>query len=185
VADEIRPAVRLALFGHPAVDARLVVVERPLFQRRIRAVAALLGCWGSMPILFFIPPHAEWVIGAFFAGIYLAHRHWTAQYTAIEFAGACPRCGAALDLKMNSTLRLPERLSCTECRRTSLLEEGPAADTANMIRRVTSHHRQEEPPEGLDTEELEAYWKRRRQSSIWSPASSEYMARDPWRRRQR
>jgi hypothetical protein len=177
-------AVHLTLFGHPHTGVALRVEVHPVWRRRVRAVGTLLVCWGAMPILFFIPPHAEWLVAAFFGGLYLAHREWTTEYRVVSFAGACPRCGSDLELRPGSRLRLPDRLGCGACRRESLLEPGwaPAAEGSG---RVTGYAASAEPPADVDAAALAEYWRARRRRSVWSPASSEYGAADPWRQKGR
>jgi hypothetical protein len=86
-------------------------------------------------------------------------------------------------LKPGSTIRLPERLACGGCRRESTLEPGAAGDFAYRTATTSLPATDGGPPPGIDAAELEAYWRQRCRTSVWSPASSDYGAGDPWRRR--
>jgi hypothetical protein len=165
--------VRLSLFGEKPVPAQLSVTMRPRWLRRARSVGVLLGSWALMPIVFFIPPHAEWLVVLFFGGIYLARREWTAEFVARSFAGVCPRCAAPLRLKAGTTLQLPHDIACRSCRRTASLEAGRVGDV-EMAGGTTTVAADAAPPPDLDVEALQEYWRKRNSSSVWSPASSDW-----------
>jgi hypothetical protein len=141
-----------------------------VLQRRTRAVVVLAGSWLLMPVVFFIPPHAEWVIMLFFGGLYFARREWRSEYVVRGCEAACPHCGDGLMLKPGSTLSLPHELSCPGCRRTCTLAAG--GPEAALAGRTVTHGTGFAPPPDLDVEALEAYWRRRAATSVWSPASS-------------
>jgi hypothetical protein len=169
-----RIAARVALFGHPPSPATLVVEPRSAVTRRTRAITGLLGCWLLMPVVFFIPPHAEWVLLLFFGGIYICRKEWTAEYVLRQFEGNCPRCGTALRVKGGTTLRFPHGIPCPGCRHTCALEAGAADAPDAAGARVTRGTGFAPPPADLDLEAQDAYWRRRASTSVWSPASSDW-----------
>jgi ribosomal protein S27AE len=167
----------LTLFGEPPAAASLVLRPRPPWLRRTRAAAVLLGSWALMPLVFFVPPHAEWVIAVFFAGFYFARREWIAEYSVVRFEGACPRCHAVLRIREHATFRFPYDVACGRCRRTSTLQAG-APEAGAFVGGTTTHGHDQPPPEDLDVDGLREYWKRRSRSSVWSPASSDWAGWD-------
>jgi hypothetical protein len=125
MSDRISPPVRLALPGHAPVPARVEVSMRSGRTRLIRASLALLVCWGSIPLVFFIPPHLPWVLLAFAAGIYFAQAQGRGRLVAHDFAGACPRCGNALTLAPGTRINLPQAMTCYHCHHQPRLEIDP------------------------------------------------------------
>lgn len=109
------PEARLALPGHAPVPARVQVRPRPRKQRMARALALLLGFWALAPLVFFIPPHLPWALGAFAAGIYLALRNWRGEYVVDAFSGSCPRCGQPLEIAPGTLVRIPYTVTCYSC----------------------------------------------------------------------
>lgn len=170
----------LTLFGEAPCPARLELEPRPLWFRRARAAAVLLGSWALLPVVFFIPPHAEWVIVVFAAGLYLARREWLAEYTVAAFAGACPRCGETLRIRRGATFRFPYDVACHTCRRTSALVAAAVGEGGTLVGGTTLHGSDLPPPPDLDVDALREYWKKRSRSSVWSPASSDWSR---WERR--
>jgi hypothetical protein len=166
----VRLEARVELFGSAPAPAVLHGEPRSRLQRRSRALGALFGSWLLLPIVFFIPPHAEWVLLVFFGGLYVARREWRAEYVVRQCEAACPRCGSALKLKPGSTLSLPHEMACPGCRRTCTLAAGSASEAASG--RTVTHGSGFAPPSDVDVAELEAYWRRRSATSVWSPASS-------------
>lgn len=117
-------AARLTLFGFGATPATIEATVRTRSERGRRAIAMLAACWAAIPIVFFIPPHLPWALGAFAAGIFLARRRWIGEYVVHGFDGRCPRCGHALSLKPGSLLRLPCAVTCFHCHHDPWLEPG-------------------------------------------------------------
>jgi hypothetical protein len=115
----------------------------------------------------------------FFGGLYFARREWRAEYVVRGCDAGCPRCGHTLELKSGSTLSLPHEVSCPGCRRTCTLSAG--APTPDMVGRTVTHGSGFAPPPDVDVAALEAYWRRRNATSVWSPASSDW--RGGWDRR--
>ncbi len=73
------------------------------------------------PFVAIIPPHAVWLIGALGAGAFLAGRRWTERFTLVAVRGACPKCGAALQVKA-ARLRRPHAIACESCHHSSTLQ---------------------------------------------------------------
>jgi len=116
------PNARLILAGHQAVPARLDATARPTRTRAIRAVLWLVGLWVLAPVVFFIPPHIPWVLGAFFGGIYMAYTQWNGHFIVNHFEGSCPRCSNPLTIKPGTKIRLPHRMTCYNCHQQPTLE---------------------------------------------------------------
>ena len=111
------PPARLHLPGTGTAPARVEVIHQPRAKRLTNALLALVGCWILIPLVFFIPPHFPWVLGAFGAGVYLAWRFWRGELYVSRFEGACPRCGTALEVKTGSRIRRTQTLECYGCHR--------------------------------------------------------------------
>jgi hypothetical protein len=109
------PPAHLTLRAHHPAPARIELVYKPLAHRLARSAAWLCICWGSIPLLLWVPPHYPWTTAAFLSGAYLAYRSWTGRYAVHSFAGICPRCGAALSLGSERTIDLPHTLTCFNC----------------------------------------------------------------------
>jgi hypothetical protein len=132
------PPARVTLRAHYPAPARVELAYRPLPGRVVRTLLSLAVFWGAIPLLLWVPPHYPWVMGAFCAGLYLAHKFWTGRYRVFAFAGVCPRCGGALALGPDRTIDLPHTLTCYRCHFEPLLEvsfEPPASEEA-----VEHHH---------------------------------------------
>jgi hypothetical protein len=137
------PPARLALVFHAPTIARVEVVYRSAVGRVARALAAWLLCWGSIPLLVWIPPHYPWVVLAFLAGLYLPYRAWTGRYEVLSFSGFCPRCGRMLELRRGSKIDLPHVLTCFGCHFEPVLEAvlAPGSRTAPPPEPVRVEHR--------------------------------------------
>jgi hypothetical protein len=106
---------RIRLRGYASTTAELDLTYRNPRTRMTSAVLVLLGCWALAPIVFFVPPHIPWALGAAGAGVYLAYRRWTGEYIVHSFAGNCPNCGQALTLKPDQQVKLPHTIPCFSC----------------------------------------------------------------------
>jgi hypothetical protein len=134
----LAPLAHLTLRAHPPAPARVELAYRPPLARLYRTLGWLLLCWGSIPLLLWVPPHYPWIAGAFVAGAYLAHRTWTGRYSIRSFAGICPRCGSPLSLGRDRTIDLPHTLTCFHCHFEPQLEVHFAPPKPEM--RVTLEH---------------------------------------------
>lgn len=122
------PVAQLRLRGHEPAPARVDLVRRTRKTRLTKTLVVLLGSWVVAPILFFIPPHVPWVLGALVAGGYFAYRQWTGEFEVNSFAGACPRCGAELTIPPGTRIGLPHRINCYSCHHeSSLVVDDPPA----------------------------------------------------------
>jgi hypothetical protein len=126
----LAPLALITLRAHPPAPARVEVEYLPRLQRAVRAVLCLVVFWGAIPALVFVPPHYPWVIGAFAAGAYLAHRYWTGRYVVRSFSGSCPRCGRPLELRTGTRIDLPHALTCFGCHHEPVLETDASAASA-------------------------------------------------------
>jgi hypothetical protein len=150
---------RLSLFGFASTPATLRVEPRARWERALRAFLSLLAAAVSAPILFLIPPHAEWLLLSAAAGIYWFRKNWIAEYVVVDFAGVCPRCHTPISIKSGITLRFPHDTPCYHCHEHPSLEPGEAPPPAP---------RDAAPPEpAAPPAEI-------RPLRIWSPSSSEW-----------
>jgi hypothetical protein len=111
----LAPRAHLTLRAHRPSPARVELVYRPRVWRLAMTVAWIVVCWGSIPLLLWVPPHYPWITLAFLAGAYFAHRSWNGRYSIRSFAGICPRCGSAMSLGVERTVDLPHTLTCFSC----------------------------------------------------------------------
>jgi hypothetical protein len=109
------PAARLVLAGHAPTPAQVQVRPRPRKQRMVRALTLLVVFWALVPLVFLIPPHLPWALGAFAAGIYFALRSLRGEYVVDAFSGACPRCGEPLKVAPGTLVKLPYTVTCYSC----------------------------------------------------------------------
>jgi hypothetical protein len=109
------PAARLVLAGHAPTPAQVQVRPRPRKQRTVRALTLLVVFWALVPLVFLIPPHLPWALGAFAAGIYFALRSLRGEYVVDAFSGACPRCGEPLNVAPGTLVKLPYTVTCYGC----------------------------------------------------------------------
>lgn len=124
--DAIAAPARLSLRGHDPAPARLEVVPRSRKTRTTQALLALLGFWALAPLVALLPPHIPWALAALGAGIYFAWRNWSGEYVVRGFEGSCPRCGAALEIRPESRIRLPHEMNCFACHHQPILEVDPS-----------------------------------------------------------
>lgn len=125
MTSSISAPARISLRGHEAIPARLDVIPRSGRTRLTRAVLALLGFWMLAPLVFFLPPHLPWALGAVTAGVYFAFRQWSGELVVTAFEGSCPRCGAALAIPSEARIRLPHTMNCFACHHQPVLELDP------------------------------------------------------------
>ena len=127
------PAARLTLPGHAPVAAAVQLRPRPRKQRTVRALTLLVAFWALVPLVFFIPPHVPWALGAFAAGIYFALRSLRGEYVVEAFAGNCPRCGEPLTIAPGTLVKIPYTVTCYHCHHEPALQvarPGPRDATA-------------------------------------------------------
>jgi hypothetical protein len=91
------------------------VTYRSRRTRLTSALLVLLGCWILAPLLFLIPPHLPWGLGALVAGLFLAYRRWTGEYVVHSFEGRCPGCDGSLTMKPDQLVQLPHTMPCYNC----------------------------------------------------------------------
>jgi hypothetical protein len=106
---------QIELFGFPATPAHVEVISRAPSWRVSRALLSLAVAWGAIPIVFWLPPHFPWVLGAFVLGIYFAWKHFTEHHTMTVLRGSCPKCAAPQTLEKPVRFRTPFKLSCAQC----------------------------------------------------------------------
>lgn len=116
------PTVWLTLFGFAPSPVRAELVPLAPSVRFTRAMVALFVCWALAPIVFFVPPHLPWVLGAVGGGVYLAWKEWRGVYQVKRLEAACPSCGKALSIEPGKRIRLPYTIVCYGCHQEPLLE---------------------------------------------------------------
>ena len=153
-------AARLALFGFAPTPVQLTVEPRPRWERMLRAFLALFVAAATAPLLFLIPPHAEWLLLSAASGIYWFRKNWIAEYVLVGFEGICPKCHMQITLKQGTTLRFPHGVVCYHCHEHPALELGSAPPP---------------PPRGVDDLTPQPRSPAEvRPLRIWSPSSSEW-----------
>lgn len=156
----MKSPARLTLFGYAPTPAQLEVEPRARWERVLRAVLALAAAAVTAPILFLIPPHAEWLLLSAATGIYWFRKNWIAEFVVVCFQGVCPRCHAPISVKPGTTLRFPHGVVCYGCHEHPALEPGEAPP-------VQPRDPAEVTPEARAPAEV-------RPLRIWSPSSSEW-----------
>ncbi len=116
----------LRLPGHEAVPAQVRMIHRSKRTRTVGGLLALLGFWALAPVVFLLPPHIPWLLGALAAGVYFGYKQWNGEYEVRSFAGECPRCHASLSIPPGSRIRLPYRMDCFRCHHEPSLQVAPA-----------------------------------------------------------
>ena len=106
---------RITLFGFDVVPANARIEARSVGWRVLRASIALASGLIVAPVVFLVPPHAPWALGAFGIGLLTARRRWAEVHTLHFFEGACPRCGEGVSLSHPVRLRYPHPISCPSC----------------------------------------------------------------------
>jgi hypothetical protein len=151
---------RLALFGFAPTPVQLSVEPRPRWERALRAFLALAMAAITAPLLFLIPPHAEWLLLATATGIYWFRKNWIAEYVLMAFEGVCPKCHHAVAVKPHTTLRFPHSVVCYSCHEHPALELGAAPPLEP--RAPSDGPAAPRPPAEI------------RPLRVWSPSSSEW-----------
>lgn len=151
---------RLTLFGCAPTPVALTVEARPRWERILRAFLSLFAAAITAPILFLIPPHAEWVLLSAVTGIYWFRKNWIAEYVVGSFAGICPKCHTSIEVKAGTTLRFPHGVVCYGCHEHPALEPGDAPPPPPL--KDTTNDPQHPGPAEI------------RPLRIWSPSSSEW-----------
>ncbi len=126
----------LTLRAHRPAPARVELTVRSRARRFLAVFGWLLLCWGSIPILLWVPPHFPWVALAFLIGGLLAFRSWTGRYTVHAFAGICPRCGSAISLSGERRMDLPHTLTCFHCHFEPRLEVRAGGPNGELLTRL-------------------------------------------------
>src|SRR5690606_452769 len=169
-------SAHVAQFGYTPAAARLEVEPRSLAARRMRGLITVVVCIAVAPIVFFIPPHAEWLLALVVGGGLETRRQLLAQYRVLSFEGECPRCGAALRMRSGTLLRLPHGINCTSCRTESRLEEGPVPEDAANVREAAAPLTPPQELAELDAAtraRIERLMKRRRPTTASSPGRTD------------
>ena len=154
-------AARLALFGFAPTPVQLAVEPRPRWERVLRAFLALFIAGATAPLLFLIPPHAEWLLLSAATGVYWFRKNWIAEYVLVAFEGICPKCHGPITVKKGTTLRFPHGVVCYSCHEHPALEPGdaPPVEPRAPIDPLAAQKRAPEEVRPL---------------RIWSPSSSEW-----------
>ena len=106
---------RITLFGFDVVPAHARIEARSVGWRVLRASIALAAGLIVAPVVFLVPPHAPWALGALGMGVVMARRRWAEVHTLHLFEGACPRCGEGVSISRPGRLRHPHPVSCPSC----------------------------------------------------------------------
>ncbi len=115
-----RAAGEAVLFGFAPQPVAATIRPRTRTWRMTGAARTMGIALLVAPAVAVLPPHAPWLIGALAAGVVLARRRWMERFTLLDVRGACPKCGAALEVR-TGRLRDPHPLACEGCHQTSTL----------------------------------------------------------------
>lgn len=151
---------RLTLFGCVPTPVTLLVEARPRWERVLRAILSLVAAALVAPILFIIPPHAEWLLLSAITGIYWFRKNWIAEFVVGAFEAVCPKCHKPVHVKKGTTLRFPHSVVCYSCHEHPDLEQGTAPPLQPRDETIIESKR--DAPAEI------------RPLRIWSPSSSEW-----------
>lgn len=110
----VRVPARLSIFGYDPATVDLVVIPRSRRWRMLGAARTMGIALLLTPVAALVPPHAPWALGVLGVGAILARRRWQERYTVVGVEGACPKCGAELEVG-RGRLRTPHPLPCESC----------------------------------------------------------------------
>jgi hypothetical protein len=114
---------KLTYFDQPACPATIEIIAYDRHQRLVRAVLALLACWGLAALAILIPIlHFLLVPALFLAGPFFAYRRLHEEATVTHIRGACPACGKPIDHGGREPWKALLRLDCEHCHRRIVLE---------------------------------------------------------------
>lgn len=106
---------RIEAFGFTPTEAQLRVIPRSTSWRMTRAMLSAAIGLGAAPVVFILPPHVPWALGAAGLGIFFAVRFAREHQTLVSLTGTCPKCGAAVTQDRPAPVRFPHHMSCPAC----------------------------------------------------------------------
>ena len=106
---------RLVFMGGQSSEARARVIERSAAWRRSQAVKDLLLLLLA-PLVFFIPPHAPWVLLVVGVAFVRAFNHNREHRTLLSLRGPCPKCGTEQEFTELGRMGHPHKVTCAHCR---------------------------------------------------------------------
>lgn len=118
---------KLRVFGHDDTVAHLAVVPRGTSWRATRAGGFILGGLLAAPVVALLPPHVAWAMGSVLTGLFFGIRKWSEKHTLMQLSGACPRCGAEIQIGSPTRLRNPWTVSCEACNHAATVTVDPGA----------------------------------------------------------
>ena len=124
---ETETQASLTAFGHPPCWVTAVVIEQTRSQRFGRGLAGLGMCWALALGGLFIPAHFILVPTFVVAGIVVAIKRAREDRRLLLLRGACPRCGAAQELKPGGRFATGRSIDCPKCHGTLTLVTGESA----------------------------------------------------------
>jgi hypothetical protein len=114
---------KLTYFDQPARPATIEIIPHDRHQRLVRAVLALLACWGLAAVAILIPVLHFLLVPAFFlAGPFFAYRRLHEEATVTRIRGTCPACSQPIDHTGREPWKPLLRLDCPHCHRRVVLE---------------------------------------------------------------
>lgn len=126
MAEQQVPA-RAESFGDEPTRGHVHVIARTSGWRVSHATPPLVIGLLLAPVLFIVPPHVPWALGAVGVGVLLAVRKWNERLTLTRVAVPCPHCGQPLPRTGPVALRQPHSLSCDACHHHVTLIVRPSA----------------------------------------------------------
>jgi predicted amidophosphoribosyltransferase len=112
--------------GKPDATVAVRLLRRTPRQRGWRAATGLAKCWGLAVVAVFVPLlHFILVPALVLAGPLVARSRWLERASVLRARGACPGCGAALDLPLRQPAREEVTFRCSACGRPLALRLAP------------------------------------------------------------
>jgi hypothetical protein len=119
---QFQVAAQLSSFGAPPAHATATIALRTRAERLHRALLGGSVCIAGAAAGLFIPlAHFFLVPGFLCAGVVLVSKRLREDRALIRLHGACPACGALLDLTPGGPARGGREVRCTACRRSLAL----------------------------------------------------------------
>jgi hypothetical protein len=114
--ETVTVAGELSTFGAAPRAVDVLGAPLSLGRRLARAAAVTAICWAGACFAVFIPGvHFVAVPSLFVLGVILGARRLRDVMTVERVRGACPRCGAALDLPLSSRWIRRQLIDCPVC----------------------------------------------------------------------
>lgn len=129
--------ITLRLFGFSPTSGNASLQPRSVPWRLARTGFMLAITAVVAPLVFLVPPHAPWGVGALLGGLILSRRRWMERATISDVSAPCPKCGHEVRIRKASRLRDPHTMTCDHCHHESILEVEGSIETEHTEIRGT------------------------------------------------